>query len=204
MQSTRQALDGQIAQEDFVRRKPTQTLLKPLKDAKTPVPQLNQDLLPQGLIPIRRLQQLSPRFGGGFFLATCCWELASAPDQGLQRLGDVVLAHQGFAHQYGIGSGALDAVEILATKETRFTDQQAALGAQLLAIALHQLLGCRKIGVERGEVAIVDADQLNAIEGQHPLEFSRVMHLDQGRQPEALGDLEQITEVLIGEDRRDQ
>ena len=48
------------------------------------------------------------------------------------------------------------------------------------------------------------ADQLNTIEDKHPLEFSRVMHLNQGRQPQALGNLEQVTEILIRKDRRNQ
>ena len=58
--------------------------------------------------------------------------------------------------------------------------------------------------MEGGQVAVVDPDQLDAIEGQNPLQFRRIVHLNQDRQPEALGHLEQIGHVLIAQDRRNQ
>lgn len=40
--------------------------------------------------------------------------MASPPDQGFEGSGDIGLAHQGFAHQHRIGTGALDPVQIVA------------------------------------------------------------------------------------------
>ena len=68
-----------------------------------------------------------------------CWasrsaiplRLPSAPDQGLQGGGHIGLAHQGLAHQHGIGTGTHHPVEIVAVDQARFAHQQGAALAQL-------------------------------------------------------------------------
>ena len=67
-----------------------------------------------------------------------------------------------------------------------------------------ELLGDGQIGVERGQVAVVDADQLHTVQGQNPVELRRVMHFHQGGQSKTAGHLEQVGHVLVAEDRRDQ
>ena len=88
----------------------------------------------------------------------------------------IALAHQGLTHQHRVGPSALHPIEIIAAEQTRFTHQQRAHLAELLAVASRECFGGGQISVEAGEVAVVDADQLHALKAERTLELGRVMH----------------------------
>ena len=129
-------------------------------------------LLPQGLIASPSRSSSPGRWPGLF-----CWLIRSesAANQRFEGLLHIALAHQGLTHQHRIGTSALHSIEIIAVEQTRFTHQQRAALAELLAVTSRERFGGGQIGMEAGQIAVVDPDQLQAVKAERTLQLSGII-----------------------------
>ena len=111
---------------------------------------------------------------------------------------DVGRRDERLAHQHGVGSGHSHTLHLVAGEEPALADDDVARGNP--GQQLERRLDPR---VERRQVTVVDADDAGA-DGQRGLQLAHGVTLHQGGQPDALGGLEQVSQLGCFEDRHDQ
>ena len=102
---------------------------------------------------------------------------------------DVGFAHQGFADQYGARSAALQPLDIHSRMNSAFGHQQwpGFILADEGFETSRQSFSDREVNFESFQITIIHPYE-NRVKRHHPIQFARIVHLHQYRQPPLRGE----------------
>ena len=148
---------------------------------------------------------------GGLKIVSSRWksrviESHRAAEQFLDADVRGVLLDEGLADQDRADAGILQQVDVVDGEDSRLANHGDAASLNLLAERpVHEIGGDAQADLKRSQIPVVDAEQIDGkVSVQHALHLPVRVHLDQALHAQRVRNLNEVLQILVGQNRGDQ